>query len=350
MNIPPPTSWNEFEDIVNDCFKIRWQTSDLMRYGRQGQRQQGVDIYGPNDLGQPSGIQCKLLEDEISKSDIDEEIAKAELFRPSIDVLYIATTAKRDAKIQEYVRILSFKRCHVGNFAITILFWADLWQDLVKNPMLFKTHYPQLHLQENNIFHRARFSAILDFSYFGPNLYYYIGLILGDLGQFSGENPYQFEYLCKLIERCGALTLNSTDYSVLSDLIKKIWDRAQAYIDGTFEGDWDEANTNMERVADIVRLSQHNLIGRELAVFRLGQYLAGWERVYSADSSLTISDTVKDDLRRLCISVSPTSEMPEKVEALLSNHDSTNLKTAFNIPERIYNRVNDICVDLDMNS
>jgi hypothetical protein len=59
MNLPTPKSWDEFEEITLDSLKIRWSGSNLFRYGRQGQPQNGVDIYGNINLNEYVGIQCK---------------------------------------------------------------------------------------------------------------------------------------------------------------------------------------------------------------------------------------------------------------------------------------------------
>jgi hypothetical protein len=59
MQIPPPTDWNEFESIVLDAMAIRWTSPNLQKIGRSGQGQQGVDIYGLNNLGQALGYNAK---------------------------------------------------------------------------------------------------------------------------------------------------------------------------------------------------------------------------------------------------------------------------------------------------
>jgi hypothetical protein len=40
-NIPPPRSWDEFEDIVLSAAKRRWSSTEFYRHGRQEQRQRG---------------------------------------------------------------------------------------------------------------------------------------------------------------------------------------------------------------------------------------------------------------------------------------------------------------------
>jgi hypothetical protein len=54
----PPPSWSKFEEICADLFSRIWNDTQLVRYGRDGQRQNGVDIYG-KESGADSGVQCK---------------------------------------------------------------------------------------------------------------------------------------------------------------------------------------------------------------------------------------------------------------------------------------------------
>lgn len=44
--VPSPKSWDEFEEITLSAAKLRWNSTDFYRHGRQGQKQDGVDIWG----------------------------------------------------------------------------------------------------------------------------------------------------------------------------------------------------------------------------------------------------------------------------------------------------------------
>lgn len=142
-NIPPPKSWDEFEDIVLSAAKLRWSSTEFYRHGRQGQRQHGVDVYGHDLEGRHLGIQGKNSVTGVGKSVIAEEIVNAESFEPPLDALYIATTAKRDAHVQEVVRDISADRRRNGKFAVGILFWDDIVQDLARDESELFKHFPQ---------------------------------------------------------------------------------------------------------------------------------------------------------------------------------------------------------------
>jgi hypothetical protein len=150
MNIPHPNGWEEFEDIVKSALEQKWQTSDLTMHGRQGQKQNGIDIYGSDDHGRLVGIQCKLTVNSIDESIINAEICNAENFEPKILSLYIATTSPTDVKLQHYVRLISFHRLKQNKFTVGILFWKDIIQDLTKDINAVKRHYPQLFFQHHS--------------------------------------------------------------------------------------------------------------------------------------------------------------------------------------------------------
>lgn len=144
LKVAPPRSWDEFEAITCSSAKNRWNNPDFTRHGRQGQRQDGVDVYGNDNEGKLVGLQCKNTISGVTEAVIAEEIENAEAFKPALTHLYIATTADTDRKAQSAVRNLSAAREAAGKFAVSILFWTDIWQDLTKDePRLFQ-HYPQL--------------------------------------------------------------------------------------------------------------------------------------------------------------------------------------------------------------
>lgn len=141
--VPPPKSWDEFEDITLSAAKLRWNTDDFQRNGRTGQAQNGVDVFGHDEHDLQVGIQCKNTVGGVTVAVVDEEIANSETFEPPLDHLYIATTAKRDAPLQQAVRKLSAERRRLGKFPVNLMFWDDICGDLATNDDVFFAHYPQ---------------------------------------------------------------------------------------------------------------------------------------------------------------------------------------------------------------
>lgn len=144
-NLPKPKSWDEFEDIVWEIYTRTWQDPHTQRYGRSGQAQNGIDIYGHlKNSDNYIGIQCKRYEDNrLNWGAIVTEVAKAECFSPPISKYIIATTVSRDAKIQDNVRLLNEKRKSENKFPVYIIFWEDICNHLADpaNQYLLQKYY-----------------------------------------------------------------------------------------------------------------------------------------------------------------------------------------------------------------
>src|SRR3989337_2452037 len=120
---PIPKSWDEFEDIVWEVFRRLWGDPAAKRYGRSGQAQQGVDSYGRDKARDNAlvGVQCKrYATGQFTRQVLEGEIAKAEAFQPPLDRYIIATTDKRDAPLQEAVRLINQERGAAGKFTVDI--------------------------------------------------------------------------------------------------------------------------------------------------------------------------------------------------------------------------------------
>lgn len=146
-DLPKPKSWDEFEDIVWEIYMRKWQDSHAQRYGRNGQRQNGVDIYvKQNNSDSYVAVQCKRYEDgKLSKKIIEDEVAKAGSFTPPISEYIIATTESRDTKIQDSVRELNEKYKSENKFLVYVVFWEDICNDLAtpSNHDLLKKYYSE---------------------------------------------------------------------------------------------------------------------------------------------------------------------------------------------------------------
>lgn len=147
--LPVPESWEEFETIVADVMKREWSDPYVTRNGRQGQRQDGVDISGnPAYLdGGTSGIQCKNTSD-VDIDLIESEVERAKDFTPPLEEFIFTCTASSDARLQEEVRELALELREQDFFELRIMFWDDISLALSEHRDLLKKHYPQF-VEEN---------------------------------------------------------------------------------------------------------------------------------------------------------------------------------------------------------
>jgi len=151
LEIFKPENWQDFEKISARLSEKLYKNSNINRYGRQGQRQNGVDILIESDEG-IMGIQCKHTED-FSPSKIDAEIKKAEKFTPPLKSFKFFTTHQRDTKIQSYIAEKSQEYRAKNLFDIGIRFWEDISEKLSepKNYDILEEFYPQVFYADVNI-------------------------------------------------------------------------------------------------------------------------------------------------------------------------------------------------------
>lgn len=109
MLVPPPDNWQDFERLTFSTCKAVWPDDDVVRHGRHGQAQLGVDIYCYRHYAQEyTGLQCKRrnptddfgdrkVGGQLTIKEVKDEIQKAESFRPTLKQFIIATTASTEA-------------------------------------------------------------------------------------------------------------------------------------------------------------------------------------------------------------------------------------------------------------
>ena len=147
--IPPPKSWEKFEDLCHELFKAVWGDSFAQKNGRRGQPQHGVDIFGsPNGNYETcQGVQCKgkdgLYGRKTSVPELEREIAKAEGFEPLLQHWIFATTAPVDAKLQKTAREISASRTKKGRFTVSVLGWEEIVTLLCRQKQVLSEFYPE---------------------------------------------------------------------------------------------------------------------------------------------------------------------------------------------------------------
>lgn len=132
LQIHPPSNWQDFEELCRRLWGEVWQCpNEIMRNGKMGDNQNGVDIYAiPKGETNYFGIQCKLKEQftdkKLTTNEIDFEIEKAKSFQPALKFFIFATTASKNAKIEEHVRCKRLELRRQGLFSIMLYSWEDI--------------------------------------------------------------------------------------------------------------------------------------------------------------------------------------------------------------------------------
>ncbi|MGE3724517.1 MAG: hypothetical protein AB7I41_03135 [Candidatus Sericytochromatia bacterium] len=147
--ISKPENWQDFESLCKKLWGEIWRcSSEIKKNGRQGQKQLGVDIYAvPSGKNLYWGIQCKGKDDytnaKLATSEIDAEIEKAKLFVPSLEGFIFATTANKDAELEEYVRIKDLESRNSGLFSIHLYCWEDIVDLIEENRETYSWYVQQ---------------------------------------------------------------------------------------------------------------------------------------------------------------------------------------------------------------
>jgi len=141
----PPKSWDQFEEMCADLFQTMWNDASLVRHGRSGQSQDGVDIVARHNALYPVGIQCKRRAkwpvSKVTIAQIDSEIKDAEAFKPPLKHFYIVTTAQDDTKLQEHLRTRNGARKSASKFEVTLLGWSELVRRVTLEPTVAHKHF-----------------------------------------------------------------------------------------------------------------------------------------------------------------------------------------------------------------
>ena len=140
LQIPPPENGEQFETLCLDLYKKEFGDK-TQKNGRSGQSQDGIDIFEPD---QNIGIQCKKRDynGKIKKEELRQEVKKAKKFKPDLKRFILATTCKRDAKIQEEARFISKDHQKQQLFSVEIHSWEELKAFFDKHPKVYNKHYP----------------------------------------------------------------------------------------------------------------------------------------------------------------------------------------------------------------
>lgn len=138
-NFPPPSSADEMDNMAEDALRERYGRRHLIRFGRSGQRQGGIDGL---DQADPTLVWQTTLQQDRVTAKIARDLAAMDSdghFRPEVFVLVLGFP--RDAGLQREVQRISGQRQIEGKCRVDALFWEDVRQILVGDPALRAKHF-----------------------------------------------------------------------------------------------------------------------------------------------------------------------------------------------------------------
>jgi tetratricopeptide (TPR) repeat protein len=128
--LPKPKNWQDFERQTRELFACVLNDPNTQLNGRQGQAQNGVDVFGyrNKDINCLVGVQCKeKYKDEVTEAELRDEVNKAKNFTPKLSEFILITTAPRDQKIQKSARLLTEELAQTSH-PILVYVWG--WEDI----------------------------------------------------------------------------------------------------------------------------------------------------------------------------------------------------------------------------
>jgi hypothetical protein len=176
----PPQTWQEFEKLTKGVVEVIWPQRGWHQYGRPGQTQSGIDIFGYDHNNNFIGFQCKkktltnpdgelLTHSLLDKSLIENEIKAAEAIqRPSLSKLIFATTASRDTKIQDIIREIDYHRTQNGDFGVDVWFWDDFQAHIERHDNLLYWYYTDVLVNIHQYDKNVHFLSMLQVAFSRP--------------------------------------------------------------------------------------------------------------------------------------------------------------------------------------
>ncbi len=140
IRLPPPKDEDEFEDLVTEALKARHSNPHLVRVGRSGQSQHGIDGWdsvNPNGLVWQATTQQNRLGEKLNRDLALFDEAQI----GSRSVFVFATSAPRDAGLQLEILRLTEERMSQGKCVVEPLFWDDIRMYL--SDEVLRRHYPE---------------------------------------------------------------------------------------------------------------------------------------------------------------------------------------------------------------
>ena len=152
----PPLYWQQFEDLANGLLGEVYNLPDAQQFGRPGQSQNGVDVYGRSKRYGMIGVQCKRLADldpnghpypggPIGRKFLRDAADEALVFKPTLSIWILATTARRDTAVQGWVNEINDEwRAEGRDRRAMVWSWDDIIGYLNGFPELQHWYYEEV--------------------------------------------------------------------------------------------------------------------------------------------------------------------------------------------------------------
>lgn len=130
---PKPSDWQNFERLCRALLTDHCNRQ-FLRWGRGGQRQDGIDLFMLQEDGRAIVLQCKGRtgsdKTRFTTKDIDSAVSEIKNFPHPIEEFIILTTADDDVKLHNHAASLSVSRLSQGECKVSVWGWNHI-SDLI---------------------------------------------------------------------------------------------------------------------------------------------------------------------------------------------------------------------------
>lgn len=142
-----PANWQDFEELCEAIHQAEIRPLQCFRYGRAGQKQNGVDIVFRDSVnGLWTAIQCKLKTELVGSTLTENQLIAAydtsKKFRHPLEKLIVATTSATDQAVQDLSIYITDS--HQRKYPVEVLWWDQIETLLDQHTDVAKRFYPEL--------------------------------------------------------------------------------------------------------------------------------------------------------------------------------------------------------------
>lgn len=184
-----------------------------------------------------------------------------------------------------------------------------------------------------------RLICLLDLAYFGLSIHSSLGWLFSQFAAFD-ESIREFKRLINDLKSIVMIVLNLEKQTEILKKLQDLSDYVLPYVLGKEErpNGWKPANELAESIQDGLATLEYTLFGKELAAFKLGQYLGKWNN----NEALTedkLSESSEELIIRLIEQLSLNMKVPEEILLILKEYRNSSSISNIHTPHRIYNKV-----------
>jgi len=146
LDYPFPATPEDFESLCLRLYRKHWDVPNLQKLGRRGDKQSGGDLVGTDKQGRVCFIQCKRrnYDRSLTAKEAEADIAAAKDMDPKVDRFGIATTSKRNPRLQKYIAKKNIEHQSSGLFSVELDSWDDINELLNQHPDIAASIYGPL--------------------------------------------------------------------------------------------------------------------------------------------------------------------------------------------------------------